>query len=136
MALAAGGIKLALNLYRSRAGEKGTLWLRARVLHRAETRPPESMLEGVELSIVLAESEPVGGFVGTSISEPLLPIGVLVTVSSYLIYLQLMKLAVAATFAPRIAFVPDDGGRSTAGSRRRSPQRGSDRGRGGGLRCR
>lgn len=84
----------------------GFIWL-TRVLHRAETPPSESMLEGVELSIVLAEAEPVGGFVGTSISEPLLQIGILVTVGSYLIYLQpLMMLAVAATFAPQIAFVP------------------------------
>ncbi|MGO6732732.1 ABC transporter ATP-binding protein [Rhizobium ruizarguesonis] len=107
VAVLEGAIKFTLNLYRSWVGEKGTLWLRARVLHQAETPPSESMLEGVELSIVLAEAEPVGGFVGTSISEPLLQVGILVTVCSYLIYLQpLMMLAVAATFAPQIAFVP------------------------------
>jgi len=88
-------------------GEKSTLWLGARVLHRAETPPSESTLEGVELSIVFAEAEPVGSFVGTSISEPLLQIGILVTVGGYLTYLQpLMRMAVAATFAPQIAFVP------------------------------
>ncbi|MGR9417948.1 ABC transporter ATP-binding protein [Rhizobium leguminosarum] len=107
VAVVEGAIKFTLNLYRSWVGERGTLWLRARVLHQAETPPSESMLEGVELSIVLAEAEPVGGFVGTSISEPLLQVGILVTVCSYLIYLQpLMMLAVAATFAPQIAFVP------------------------------
>ncbi|AXA44233.1 hypothetical protein [Rhizobium leguminosarum] len=72
VAVVEGAIKFTLNLYRSWVGERGTLWLRARVLHQAETPPSESMLEGVELSIVLAEAEPVGGFVGTSISEPLL----------------------------------------------------------------
>lgn len=107
VAVLEGAIKFTLNLYRSWVGEKGTLWPRTRVLHRAETPPSESMLEGVELSIVLAEAEPVGGFVGTSISEPLLQIGILVTVGTYPIYLQpLMMLAVAATFALQIAFVP------------------------------
>nr|WP_157214129.1 MULTISPECIES: multidrug ABC transporter ATPase [Rhizobium] len=63
-------------------------------MHRAETPPSESTLEGVELSIIFAEAEPVGSFVGTSISEPLLQIGILVTVGGYLIYLQpLMRMA-------------------------------------------
>lgn len=105
--LVEGAIKFSLNLYRGWLGEVATLWLRALVLHKAETPPTETMLEGVELSIVLAESEPVGSFVGTSISEPLLQIGILITIGGYLVFLQpLMMLAVAATFAPQLVFVP------------------------------
>jgi hypothetical protein len=36
--------------------------------------------QGNGMSIILAEAEPVGGFVGMSISEPLMQIGTLVTV--------------------------------------------------------
>lgn len=107
VALAEGIVKFCLNLYRGWLGEIATLWLRGLVLHKAEAPPSETMLEGVELSIVLAEAEPLGAFVGTSISEPLLQIGILITIGGYLIYLQpLMMLAVAATFAPQIVFVP------------------------------
>jgi ABC-type bacteriocin/lantibiotic exporter with double-glycine peptidase domain len=107
VAVAQGAMKLSLNLYRSWLGETATRWLRALVLNRAARPSSESILEGVELSIVLAEAEPVGAFVGTSISEPLLQIGILVTVGGYLIFLQpLMMLAVAVTFAPQIVFVP------------------------------
>ena len=105
--LVEGAIKFSLNLYRGWLGEVATLWLRALVLHKVETPPTETMLEGVELSIVLAESEPVGNFVGTSISEPLLQIGILITIGGYLVFLQpLIMLVVAATFAPQLVFVP------------------------------
>ncbi|MBY5454163.1 hypothetical protein HFO91_31825 [Rhizobium leguminosarum] len=49
------------------------------------------------MPIVHAEAEPVGGFVGTSISEPIFQAGVLAVVGSYMIYLQpFLALAVAA----------------------------------------
>lgn len=66
-----------------------------------------TLAEGVEMSIVLAEAEPVGGFVGTSISEPVLQAGVLAAVGSYMIYLQpFLALAVAAVFIPQAVLVP------------------------------
>jgi ABC-type bacteriocin/lantibiotic exporter with double-glycine peptidase domain len=56
---------------------------------------------------MLAEAEPIGGFVGESISEPMLQVGLLVAVTSYLVYLQpLMALVVVMVFCPQIGFVP------------------------------
>jgi ABC-type multidrug transport system fused ATPase/permease subunit len=109
-AFAEGAVKLALNLYRSWIGEAAIRWLRTLFLMKAGLTGEggrDSALEGVELSIVLAEAEPVGGFVGTSISEPLLQAGILAAVTGYMIFLQpLMTLVVAFTFFPQIGFVP------------------------------
>lgn len=107
---AQGLIKLGLNLYRGWIGEVAIRWLRRSVLAAstgADDLPLESVAQGVQLSIVLAEAEPVGGFVGTSISEPLLQTGILVAVCSYLIFLQpLMALAIVVVYFPQIGFVP------------------------------
>lgn len=73
--------------------------------------PPSAGLttdsEGVQLSIVVAEAEPIGSFVGDSLSQPLLQMGILISVTAYLIYLQpLMTLVISIVFLPQLAFVP------------------------------
>ncbi|MFS8116115.1 ABC transporter transmembrane domain-containing protein [Rhizobium jaguaris] len=107
---AQGLTKLGLNLYRCWIGEVAVRWLRRSVL-LASTHTndllPESIADGVQLSILLAEAEPVGGFVGTSISEPLLQAGILASVCGYLIFLQpLMALVIVIVYFPQIGFVP------------------------------
>lgn len=110
LVLLEGLTKLGLNLYRGWIGEMAIRWLRMTVLSASDQsrrRPPDALAEGVQLSIVLAEAEPVGGFVGTSISEPLLQVGILCAVGGYMIFLQpLMALAVAVVFLPQVGFVP------------------------------
>lgn len=110
VALAEGAVKLILNLYRSWLGEAAIRWLRELFLAKAAALSdglPDASTEGIELSIVLSEAEPVGGFVGTIISEPLLQAGILFAVTTYMIILQpLMTLVVAVTFFPQIGFVP------------------------------
>jgi ABC-type multidrug transport system fused ATPase/permease subunit len=105
-----GVIKLVLNIYRSWIGEIAIRWLRARVLASSihqDGSSVEVVTESIQLSIVLAEAEPVGGFVGTSISEPLLQLGILLAVGGYLIFLQpLMALAIAVVYCPQFGFVP------------------------------
>ncbi|NLS08252.1 ABC transporter ATP-binding protein [Rhizobium sp. P32RR-XVIII] len=104
-----GGVKLVLNIYRGWIGEVAIRWLRTAVLDVRERHLEEltTLAEGVEMSIVLAEAEPVGGFVGTSISEPILQAGVLLAVGSYMMYLQpFLALAVAAVFVPQALLVP------------------------------
>nr|WP_246802317.1 ABC transporter ATP-binding protein [Rhizobium leucaenae] len=107
---AQGLTKLVLNLYRGWIGEVAVRWLRGSVLvasAHTDDLLPESLAEGVQLSILLAEAEPVGGFVGTSISEPLLQTGILVAVCGYLIFLQpLMALVIIIVYFPQIGFVP------------------------------
>ncbi|MBX4927405.1 ABC transporter ATP-binding protein [Rhizobium binae] len=110
LVLLEGLTKLMLNLYRGWIGEVAVRWLRKSALaasRESEETPFDALAEGVQLSILIAEAEPVGGFVGTSISEPLLQAGILVAVGGYMIFLQpLMALAVAVVFLPQIGFVP------------------------------
>lgn len=109
LVLSEGGIKLVLNIYRGWIGEVAIRWLRMTIIDARECQQGEitTLAEGVEMSIVLAEAEPVGGFVGTSISEPILQAGILLAVGSYMIYLQpLLAFAVIAVFVPQTVIVP------------------------------
>lgn len=103
-----GAIKLGLNIYRSWISEVAVRWLRLALFNSV---PPSAGLttdsEGVQLSIVVAEAEPIGSFVGDSLSQPLLQMGILISVTAYLIYLQpLMTLVISIVFLPQLAFVP------------------------------
>jgi ABC-type multidrug transport system fused ATPase/permease subunit len=109
LVLSEGAIKLVLNIYRGWIGEVAIRWLRVAVIDARERHPEEltTLAEGIEMSIVLAEAEPVGGFVGTSISEPILQAGILLAVGSYMIYLQpLLAQAVIAVFVRQAVLVP------------------------------
>lgn len=109
LVLSEGGIKLILNVYRGWISEVSVRWLRMAVIDAREHNQDQrtTLAEGVEMSIVLAEADPVGGFVGTSISEPILQAGVLLAVGSYMIYLQpFLALAVIAVFVPQAILVP------------------------------
>jgi ABC-type bacteriocin/lantibiotic exporter with double-glycine peptidase domain len=63
--------------------------------------------EGVGISIIVSEADSTGLFIATSVSEPVLHGGVLISVFAYLIFLQPWMAAVAlALFAPQFFFVP------------------------------
>ena len=103
VALAEGGTKLVLNIYRGWVSENAV-----RHLRRVALRSP-AMQGGkaVELSMVLSEVEPVGGFVGAALSEPLLQGGILVAVFGYMVYLNPGLAALSfLVFAPQLVFVP------------------------------
>lgn len=114
-----GAVKLALNTYRGWVGERATFDLRRRV-HAMMPLLYGAMVvddggaadravaaEGTEIAMVVAEVEPVGGFVGISISEPLLQGGIFATVVGYMLFLQpLMALVCLALFMPQLGFVP------------------------------
>ena len=107
--LAQGLAKLAWNIYRNSVGEATSQRLRldtfAAALHHPE--PDTTAKEGVGISIIMSEADPVGLFVATSVSEPVLHGGVLISVFAYLIYLQpMMALVALALFVPQCAFVP------------------------------
>ncbi|MBB4004062.1 ABC transporter transmembrane domain-containing protein [Aurantimonas endophytica] len=110
LAITLGLLKLGMNIYRGRTSESAVRWLRAAILgdighFRGGSRRP--LPPGVEVSLVLSEAEPIGSFVGVSISEPLLQGGILLSVFGYLTYLNpLMALAAVAIFSPQIVFVP------------------------------
>jgi ABC-type multidrug transport system fused ATPase/permease subunit len=110
VALVQGGTKLGLNIYRSWVGECATRDLRTRIRALVGTSPAGSPIpeaSGIEVSMIVAEVEPVGGFVGESLSEPLLQGGVLLSVLAYMIHVQPgLALAALALFVPQLVFVP------------------------------
>ena len=91
--LVQGGTKLALNIYRGWAGERARRDLRRRV-HTVVEAPaaasPAAEAQGISISMIVAEVEPIGGFVGESVSEPLLQGGIMASVLAYLIHIDHM----------------------------------------------
>jgi hypothetical protein len=72
--LVQGGTKLVLNVYRSWVGERATRDLRPRVrllVSSPCSASSGSEAQGIQASMIVAEVEPIGGFVGASVSEPL-----------------------------------------------------------------
>jgi len=110
VALLEGGVKLCLNVYRGWVSERAVLRLRHRVgalTASAVAAEDRAMAEGVEISMMLSESEPIGSFVGISLSEPLLQGGILLSVFGYLTYLDpWMALFSVAALSPQLVFVP------------------------------
>ncbi len=109
VALVQGLTKLIWNVYRNSVGEATSQRLRLETFAAALRHPePDSTTkESVGVSIILAEADPVGLFVATSVSEPVLHGGVLISVFAYLLYLQpAMALVALVLFVPQCAFVP------------------------------
>jgi len=108
VALAEQLLKLALNVYRGWVAESTVRRLRDTIcgmvpgVHAASAEGA-----GIEIAMVLEEVEPIGGFTGISISEPLLQGGILVSVVGYMLVLQpWLALLGLAFFLPQTVFVP------------------------------
>jgi len=110
VALLEGAVKLCLNIYRSWVSEVTVRKLRKGIgalTAKAVQRDDAAAKGGTSISMILSESEPIGGFSGISISEPLLQGGILVSVFGYLTYLHpSMALLSIAVFSPQLFFVP------------------------------
>jgi ABC-type bacteriocin/lantibiotic exporter with double-glycine peptidase domain len=107
-ALVQGAAKLVWNVHRNSVGEATSRRLRLDTFTAAlrHPEPDAASKEGVGISIILSEADPVGLFVATSVSEPVLHGGVLIAVFSYLLYLQpWMALVALALFLPQTVFV-------------------------------
>ncbi|MBP2233239.1 ABC-type multidrug transport system fused ATPase/permease subunit [Azospirillum agricola] len=110
LALLEGGLKLVLNIYRGWVSETAVRHLRATIsgLHAGIPRPGAPAEEsGVGIALVLSEAEPVGNFIGISLSEPLLQGGILVSVLGYMLHVRPEFAVVSAlVFLPQLVFVP------------------------------
>jgi ABC-type bacteriocin/lantibiotic exporter with double-glycine peptidase domain len=108
--LVQGGTKLGLNVYRGWVGERATRELRHRihsVIEAPLTSSPAAEAQGIAVSMIVAEVDPIGGFVGGSVSEPLLQGGILASVLAYLIHIDpWMALGAFVLFIPQFFFVP------------------------------
>lgn len=108
--LSEGLVKLLMNMCRGWVGEKAVRALRLATSALVNSIPEQqgkSGVQGFEISLILAEPEPIGGFVGESISELVLQIGILLSVFGYMFYIQpLMAFVSLAAFSPQFVFVP------------------------------
>ena len=107
--LAQGSLKLLFNIYRSWVSEHAIRSLRS-VINRTDGAGGKGWAadtQGTEISMIIAESEPIGAFMGESMSEPLMQGGIMISVVGYLIWLQpVMSLVIGAVFIPQFVFVP------------------------------
>jgi len=102
-----GSMKLGLNIYRAWVGERAKRDLRRGISAVAGARPRAPVAQGTAVSMMVAEVEPVGNFIGAAVSEPLLQVGILATVITYVIHIDRFMGAVAvALFLPQMVFVP------------------------------
>jgi len=105
-----GTTKLGLNVYRGWVGENAIRDLRRHILaylRVARIAAPGPEARGVGAAMLVGEVEPIGGFVGGSISEPLLQGGILLSVLAYIVHLdKWMAAAAFALFLPQLVIVP------------------------------
>ena len=106
-----GSLKLLSNVYRSWVSENAVRNLRTFINRREDEKKQVPVAtparQGTEISMIIAEAEPIGAFMGEAISEPLLEAGIIVSVVGYLVVLQpFMSLVIAAVFLPQMVFVP------------------------------
>ena len=110
IAILEGVLKFILNLYRGWVSETAVRHLRMTILglcgHASQSGASHEQ-GGVAIALVLSEADPVGSFVGISLSEPLLQSGILISVLGYMAYLR-PEFALASTllFLPQMIFVP------------------------------
>jgi len=108
--LAHGSTKVALNIYRNWVGERAVRDLRRRLrrlVARFSAAGDLGDQRGVQISMITGEVEPIGGFVGASVSEPLLQGGVMLSVLAYPLHLEAgLAAAGFVLFLPQLLFVP------------------------------
>jgi ABC-type multidrug transport system fused ATPase/permease subunit len=110
VALVQGSLKLILNVYRGSVSEAANQRLRLEpnliaIARTASGRESED--EGVAISIIVSEVEAVGGFIGSSFSEPVLNGGMLLSVLGYMIFMQpWMAMIALPLFCPQFFFIP------------------------------
>lgn len=108
-------LKLCIEVYRGRLVECVIRDLREMVYRCSFMITPknskaprkEPLEKGAIVSMVAAEVEMLGGFVGQAISVPLLQIGTITSIASYMVWVQpLVAVAALTLYLPQIFFVP------------------------------
>jgi ABC-type multidrug transport system fused ATPase/permease subunit len=100
-------LKMVLNVYRSWVSEDAVRTLRKTLEDVETTEHCEGDTTGTHTAMAVAEAEPIGGFVGMAISEPLLQAGILVSVIGYMAWLEPWTLLLSVGYLlPQALFVP------------------------------
>ena len=112
-------LKMVLNVYRSWVSEDAVRTLRKTLEDVETTEHCEGDTTGTHTAMAVAEAEPIGGFVGMAISEPLLQAGILVSVMGYMAWLEPWTLLLSAGLPAAAGAV-----RSAASAGDQPPRRG------------
>lgn len=108
-----GGLKYVRNVYQNRVAEGVTRLLRRRTVHDQEYDSASD--DGTRQSIIAAESEKLGAFVGESVSFPFLQAGIVFSVAGYMLIIEPVVAAIAiGFFIPSLLIVPLIQGRVNA----------------------
>jgi ABC-type multidrug transport system fused ATPase/permease subunit len=105
-----GGIKYWLNVYSGVIGERTVRRLR-HDLYQQVLRFPlpqfKTMSAGEIIPMIVSETEPVGGFIGESVSVPVFQGGLLVTYLAFIFNQDLwLGLAAVALYPPQVFLIP------------------------------
>ena len=104
-----GSLKLVLNVYRGSVIETVSKRLRLdrNLMEVARSEEKSGEDQGIAVSVVTSEVDAVGGFIGTSFSEPVLNGGILISVFGYMVFMQpWMALLALSLFVPQVFFIP------------------------------
>lgn len=108
--LTEGLVKLLMNIYRGWIGEKAVRILRLSASALVDSMPEQHTsagIQGVEISLILPEPEPIGDFVGTSVSEFVLQAGTLLSAFAYMFFVhQVLAFTCLLIFLPQVVLVP------------------------------
>ena len=105
--LVQGGAKYLMNVMRGHISETAIRDIRLLIRGRLGHGKPEDGDPGQSVSLVSAEVEPLGGFIGESVSSPLVQSGTLVTILAYLTWIEpLMATVAILLFVPQLLFIP------------------------------
>jgi ABC-type bacteriocin/lantibiotic exporter with double-glycine peptidase domain len=104
-----GGLKYLLRVYRGVVSERAIRRLRhglqAALTEQADEGDGEG--RGELVSIVTAEVERVGGFLGEALSEPILQLGIFASILGYMLVVEpAIALVSLLFFVPQLIFVP------------------------------
>jgi ABC-type bacteriocin/lantibiotic exporter with double-glycine peptidase domain len=108
--LGEGLVKLLMNIYRGWVGEKAVRVLRLAASALVDSMPKKrdnAGIQGVEISLILPEPEPIGGFVGIVVSEFVVQAGTLLSAFAYMFFMQpVLAFTCLLIFLPQLVFVP------------------------------
>jgi ABC-type multidrug transport system fused ATPase/permease subunit len=108
LVLLQGALKFLLRFYRGVVSERAIRRLRQR-LQAAQAGQGAGGGEGrgETVSIVTAEVERVGGFLGEALSEPVLQLGIFASILGYMLVVEpMIALTSLLFFVPQLVFVP------------------------------
>jgi ABC-type bacteriocin/lantibiotic exporter with double-glycine peptidase domain len=101
--LTEGALKYALQVYQGWVGESAVKTSRDQLATVASARKKQDETGGQTVNVIGREIDAVGGFVGTSISEFVINLTLMVAIAAYMLYIEPVIALVSAVFlAPQV----------------------------------